>query len=86
MDWWELLRDVGTWGSGIALIFWEAARPSPNEYVLGAAVVLIAPAPEVDEMLDSLSPCVQAIFRRSLTADEQTALDASLDAATPKAP
>jgi uncharacterized membrane protein len=51
-----------------------------------SAVVLIAPPPEVDEMEDSLSPGAQAIFRRSLTADEQTALNASLDAATPKAP
>jgi uncharacterized membrane protein len=50
-----------------------------------SAVVLIAPAPEVDEMLDCLSANLDAIFRRSLTADERTALDASLDAATPKA-
>lgn len=43
MDRWELLRDIGTWGAGLVLIFFEASRPMPNEYVLGAAVLLIAP-------------------------------------------
>jgi hypothetical protein len=43
VDRWELLRDIGTWGSGLALIFWEAHLSQPNEYVVGAAVVLIAP-------------------------------------------
>jgi uncharacterized membrane protein len=50
-----------------------------------SAVVLIAPGSEVDEMLDSLSSGVQAVTRRSLTADEQAALDASLGAAPPRA-
>lgn len=43
MDRWELLRDIGTWGAGIALLFWEAHLQVPNEYVVGGAVVLIAP-------------------------------------------
>lgn len=43
MNRWELLRDAGTWGAGLALIFWEAHLARPNEYVVGAAVVLIAP-------------------------------------------
>lgn len=43
MDRWDLLRDIGTWGSGIALIFWEAHLAHPDEYVIAASVVLIAP-------------------------------------------
>jgi hypothetical protein len=43
VDRWELLRDIGTWGAGIALLFFEASRAQPNEYAMGAALVLIAP-------------------------------------------
>lgn len=43
MDRWELLRDIGTWGSGLALIFWEAHLQRPNELIVGAGLVLIAP-------------------------------------------
>jgi len=43
VDRWELLKDIGTWGCGLALIFWEAHLADPNEYVVGAAVVLISP-------------------------------------------
>lgn len=43
MDRWELLRDIGTWVAGLGLLFWEAHLRTPNEYVVGGAVVLIAP-------------------------------------------
>ena len=44
-----------------------------------SALVLIAGAPDVDEMLAALGVSAQRITRRTLSADQEAELDASLD-------
>jgi uncharacterized membrane protein len=48
-----------------------------------SALVLIAAAPDVDEMLATLGGSAQHIARHSLTADEEAELEASLSATPP---
>jgi uncharacterized membrane protein len=48
-----------------------------------SAIVLIANAPDVDEMLAALGESAQDVIRRSLTPEEQARLEASLSAAPP---
>jgi len=51
-----------------------------------SAIVMIAPAPEVDEMLAALGQGEQDVVRRTLADGETAALDASLSAAPPSSP
>jgi uncharacterized membrane protein len=51
-----------------------------------SAVVMIASAAEVDEMLAALTEGAQSAFRRTLSADETAALEASLSTAPPVSP
>ena len=48
-----------------------------------SAIVMIAPAAEVDEMLSALGDDAQNLVRRALADDETAALEASLGAAPP---
>jgi len=47
---------------------------------------MIAPAPEVDEMLAALGQGEQDVVRRTLADGETAALEASLSAAPPSSP
>ena len=51
-----------------------------------SAIVLIADPPDVDEMIAALDAGAQRVTRETLTADQQTALEASLSAAPPASP
>jgi uncharacterized membrane protein len=51
-----------------------------------SGIVLIANARDVDEMLAALGESAQDVIRRSLTAEEQARLEASLSAAPPAGP
>ncbi len=51
-----------------------------------SAIVLIAPAPDVDEMLTALGEGARDAVRRTLTADQAAALEAALSSAPPSAP
>jgi uncharacterized membrane protein len=51
-----------------------------------SAIVMIAPAPEVDEMLTALGEDAQDITRRTLADAETAALRASLSATPPSSP
>jgi uncharacterized membrane protein len=51
-----------------------------------SAIVMIAPAPEVDEMLTALGEGAQDIIRRTLTDGETDALEASLRLTPPSSP
>jgi uncharacterized membrane protein len=51
-----------------------------------SAVVLIAPSPDVDEMLAALGAAAQGVVRRTLTADQAADLKASLSMAPPASP
>lgn len=51
-----------------------------------SAVVLIAAAPDVDEMLAALGEGAQGVTRQTLTADQVAELEASLSAAPPASP
>jgi uncharacterized membrane protein len=51
-----------------------------------SAIVMIAPAPEVDEMLTELGESAQDMIRRTLDGGETAALEASLGAAPPSSP
>lgn len=51
-----------------------------------SAVVLIASPADVDEMVAALGESAQGVTRRSLTADEAAALEASLSTAPPVSP
>jgi uncharacterized membrane protein len=48
-----------------------------------SAIVMIAPAAEVDEMLSALGDSAQDVVRRTLADDETAALEASLSAPQP---
>ncbi len=48
-----------------------------------SAVVLIAPAPDVDEMLAALGDAAQGVVRRTLAAHQAAELEASLSMAPP---
>jgi len=48
-----------------------------------SAIVLIAEAPDVDEMVAALDAGAQGIARQTLTQEQQAALEASLSAAPP---
>jgi uncharacterized membrane protein len=51
-----------------------------------SAVVMIGPADDVDEMLAALAESANGVERRTLSADEQAALEASLGTAPPASP
>ncbi len=51
-----------------------------------SAIVLIAPATDVDEMLSALGDDARDAIRRTLTADETAALESALSTAPPSAP
>jgi uncharacterized membrane protein len=51
-----------------------------------SAIVLIAPAGDVDEMLAALGERVQEVTRRTLSADEAAQLELALSAAPPASP
>jgi uncharacterized membrane protein len=51
-----------------------------------SAIVLIAEAPDVDEMLAALGESAEDVVRRTLTPDEEAALQASVSASPPVAP
>ena len=51
-----------------------------------SAIVMIAPAAEVDELLDALGSSVADTLRRTLSAEDVAALEASLEQAPPAAP
>jgi uncharacterized membrane protein len=51
-----------------------------------SAVVLIASPPDVDEMVAALGDSAQGVTRKSLTAEEAAALEASLSTAPPVSP
>jgi uncharacterized membrane protein len=51
-----------------------------------SAIVMVAPAAEVDEMLAALGEDAQDLVRRTLADDETAALEASLSAAPPGSP
>jgi uncharacterized membrane protein len=51
-----------------------------------SAVVLIAPAPDVDEMFAALGEAAQGVVRRTLAADQAAELEASLGTAPPASP
>jgi uncharacterized membrane protein len=48
-----------------------------------SAIILIAEASDVDEMVGALGPSASAVTRRTLTAEEQAALEAALAASPP---
>lgn len=51
-----------------------------------SAIVAIAPAPEVDELLASVSEDAQSVVRRTLSAEEEAAFEAALSATPPTSP
>jgi uncharacterized membrane protein len=51
-----------------------------------SAVVLIARAPDVDEMMAALGESAQAVSRQALSAEQAAALEASLSTAPPVSP
>jgi uncharacterized membrane protein len=51
-----------------------------------SAIVLIAAAPDVDEMLAALGEGGQSVTRRALNADEAAQLEDALSAAPPASP
>lgn len=51
-----------------------------------SAIVLIAPAAEVEEMLSAIGEVAQGTIRQTLTAEQTAALEASLSATPPAAP
>jgi uncharacterized membrane protein len=51
-----------------------------------SAIVMFAPAPEVDELLAALGEGAQDVVRRTLADSEAAALEASLSAAPPSSP
>jgi uncharacterized membrane protein len=51
-----------------------------------SAIVAIAPAAEIDEMLAAVSPGSQSVVRRNLSAEEEAALEASLNKMPPASP
>jgi uncharacterized membrane protein len=51
-----------------------------------SAIVLIAAAPDVDEMLAAMGEAGQSVTRRTLTADETARLEDALSAAPPASP
>jgi uncharacterized membrane protein len=48
-----------------------------------SAIVAIAPAAQIDEMLAAVSPTAQSVVRRTLSAEEEAALGASLQTTPP---
>lgn len=66
----------------------EAVAEQVREVVprSSSAVVLIGAAEHVDEMLAALADGSQGVLRRTLSAEEQAALEASLDTAPPASP
>jgi uncharacterized membrane protein len=68
-------REVEDEPQALAAALREAIPPSSS------AIVAIAPAPEVDELLAAMGEGATDVVRRTLTDDEVTALEASLRAA-----
>jgi uncharacterized membrane protein len=48
-----------------------------------SALVTVAPAPDVDEMLAAVSPGAESVLRRTLSSEEEAALEASLHTLPP---
>jgi Protein of unknown function (DUF1269) len=53
---------------------------------LSSAIVLIAEVTDVDDMLAALGENAEDVLRRTLTADDEAALQASISASPPAAP
>ena len=51
-----------------------------------SAIVLIGDATDIDDMLAALGENAEDVVRRTLTVDEEAALQASISAAPPTAP